>query len=113
MQHWPIPHYPWEEISMDFITGLPLTVRKHNACLVVVDRLSKQCHFIAAKNTIDTSQCAQLFMEEIFRLHGLPCAILTNRDTRFTSHFWSDLMKIIDVKLQMGTAYHSSTDEQS
>ena len=110
---WPIPHSPWEDISMDFILGFPMTLKKNNSCLVIVDRFSKQAHFIPTRNTVTASQTADLFIREIFKHHGLPKSILSDRDTKFTSLFWEELTKALGISLHMGTAYHSSADGQS
>ena len=110
---WPILHSPWEDISMDFILGLPMTLKKNNSCLVIVDRFSKHAHFIPTRKTITASQTADLFIKEIFKHHGLPKSILSDRDTKFKSLFWEELTKALGITLHMGTAYHSSADGQS
>ena len=107
---WPIPKGTWTYISMDFVLGLPLTNRKNNACLVIVDRFSKQAHFIPVKNTISTRECANVFIKEIFRHHGIPQSILSDRDIKFTSKFWIELTPSLEITLHMETSYHSSAD---
>jgi hypothetical protein len=67
-----IPEWKWEMISMDFITGLPKTVKQHDAIMVVVENLSKEAHFVPIKSTFKSIDVANVFMKEIFRLHGLP-----------------------------------------
>lgn len=113
MAYGPTPKGPWEDISIDYILQLPLPQRKHNSCLVVVDRFTKQAHFIPTKNTLSAQGCAELFIQEVFKHHGLPKSILSDRDTRFTSEFWASLMKSLGIVLHMGTAYHSSSDGQT
>ena len=87
LQPLPVLKWKWEVISMDFITGLPMTWRQHDSIMVVVDKLTKAAHFIPVKSTHKTDDIAKIFMKEIFKLHGLPKAIVSNRDVKFTSNF--------------------------
>ncbi|KAL0561539.1 hypothetical protein IC582_001972 [Cucumis melo] len=82
-----VPEWKWENVSMDFITGLPRTLRDFTVIWVVVDRLTKSAHFIPGKSTYTASKWAQLYMFEIVRLHGVPVSIVSDRDARFTSKF--------------------------
>jgi hypothetical protein len=80
---------------------------------VVVDKLSKSAHFIPIKSTFKAINIAQVFMKEIFRLHGMPKEIVSNRDMKFTSNFWKSLMAGLDTKLLFRTTYHPQTDGQT
>nr|GFC59534.1 transposon Ty3-I Gag-Pol polyprotein [Tanacetum cinerariifolium] len=82
-----IPVWKWDEISMDFVTGLPQTQRRHNAIWVVVDRLTKSTHFLPIRKDYSVSRLAETFQQEIVRLHGTPSAIVSDRDPRFASRF--------------------------
>ena len=95
---------------MDFITGLPRTKKHNDSIMVVVDKLSKETHFIPVKSTYKALNIADIFMKEIFRLHGIPKTVITNRDAKFNSTFWMSLFKGMDIKLNFSTTYHPQTD---
>ena len=86
LQPLPVPEAPWEEISLDLVVKLPES-EGFDSVLVVVCRLTKMVHLIACKEAISTEQVADLFVENIYRLHGLPKAIVRDRGTHFTSKF--------------------------
>jgi hypothetical protein len=83
-----IPKWKWEVISMDFIIGFPKIVKQHDAIMVVVDKLSKETHFIPIKSSFKAIVIANVFVKEIFKLHGFPKTIISDKDTKFTSNFW-------------------------
>ena len=108
-----IPSGKWESISMDFIVDLPTTQGGYDAILVVVDRLTKMAHFIPTRESVSAPQVADLFISHIFRLHGLPRFIVSDRDTRFTSHFWTAVFDAQKTELGMSSGDHPETDGQT
>ncbi|KAL0536706.1 hypothetical protein IC582_025666 [Cucumis melo] len=108
-----IPEWKWENVSMDFITGLPRTLRGFTVIWVVVDRLTKSAHFVPGKSTYTASEWAQLYMSEIVRLHGVPVSIVCDRDARFTFKFWRGLQTAMGTRLDFSTAFHLQTDGQT
>nr|ABA98580.1 retrotransposon protein, putative, Ty3-gypsy subclass [Oryza sativa Japonica Group] len=108
-----IPEWKWEEIGMDFITGLPRTSSGHDSIWVIVDRLTKVAHFIPVKTTYSGSRLAELYMARIVCLHGVPKKIVSDRGSQFTSNFWKKLQEEMGSKLNFSTAYHPQTDGQT
>ena len=97
---------------MDFITRLPTSTKQNDAIMVVVGKLSKSAHFIPINSTCKSIDIANVFMKEIFKLHGMLKEIVSDRDTKFTSNFWKSLMASLETKLLFSNAYHPQTDEQ-
>jgi hypothetical protein len=108
-----IPKWKWDEIAMDFIVGLPRTPTGEDAIWVVVDRLTKSAHFIPMKVKDPMDKLARLYVQNIVRLHGVPSAIVSDRDSHFTSRFWQSLQKEMGTELKFSTAFHPQTDGQS
>ena len=95
---------------MDFITGFPMTWRQQDSIMVVVDKLTKETHFIHVKSTHNTDDLAKIFMKDIFKLHGLPKGIVSDGDAKFTSNFWKGLFAYLGTNLNFSNAYHPRTD---
>ncbi len=108
-----VPNTRWHTISMDYIVALPDTATGNNAILVVTDKLSKMSHFIPTNINVTSEQTAQLFIDNVFKLHGLPSKIISDRGPQFTSEFWTKLWKLLNTKLNISTAYHPQTDGQT
>nr|AAM01169.1 Putative retroelement [Oryza sativa Japonica Group] len=108
-----IPEWKWEEIGMDFITGLPRTSAGHDSIWVVVDRLTKVAHFIPVKTTYTGHKLAELYMARVVCLHGVPKKIVSDRGSQFTSKFWQKLQSELGTRLNFSTAYHPQTDGQT
>jgi len=112
LQPLPIPDGIWQDLSMDFIEGLPKS-EGFSVILVVVDRFTKYAHFIPIRHPYTASSIAQSFMDNVVKLHGLPKTIVSDRDTVFLSHFWTTLFKLYKVDLHFSTAYHPQSDGQT
>jgi hypothetical protein len=115
LQPIPIPERRWEVITMDFIPSLPKTPRGYDGILLVVDKLTKMTHLIPSSQGInnDAVGTARLFFDGVVRLHGIPLSIISDRDTRFRSRFWTSLWELTGTRLRPSTAHHPQTDGQS
>ena len=108
----PIPQQVWDDIAMDFITGLPPS-HGYSTIMVVVDRLSKFGHFIPLRTDYNSRQVAEAFVANIVKLYGIPKTIVSDRDKVFISSFWKQLFRIQGTTLAMSSSYHPQTDGQS
>ncbi|GJP47026.1 hypothetical protein CLOM_g6258 [Closterium sp. NIES-68] len=107
------PQRPWQHVTMDFVTGLPARPSGNDAVLVVVDRLTKMTHFAPCRTTITAEETARLFISTVVHLHGIPAAIISDRDPKFTSKLWQDTWIRDGTRLQFSSAYHPQTDGQT
>ena len=110
LQPLPILQWQWEKITMDFVSGLPRSLKGHDAIWVIVDRMTKSTHFLHIRMNYSLDQLAQLYVDEILRLHGVLACIVSNRDPRFTCHFWGGVQKALGTKLNFSTTFHLQTD---
>ena len=109
----PLPERPCQEWTTDAVTGLPTTKRGHDAIQVYVDRLTKMKHFVATRKSDGAAQMARGFMHTIVRAHGVPESLVSDRDPRFTAHFYKEFTRLIGTSLKMSTSRHPQTDGQS
>ena len=100
-----IPSKPWEEVSMDFVVGLPKS-QGYDVIMVVMDRLTKYVHFVPLSNPYTVAKVALLFFQNVFKLHGMPTVIVSDRDAIFTFNFWSELFQLQGTELAMSNGYH-------
>ncbi|GJY79146.1 ty3-gypsy retrotransposon protein [Tanacetum coccineum] len=112
IQPLPLPQRIWTEVTMDFIKKLSLSHGK-SVIMVVVDRQSKYAHFMALSHPFSASQVAQVFMDNVYKLHGLPDSIISDRDKVFMSRFWRAMFAELKVKLKFSSAYHPQTNGQT
>lgn len=97
---------------MDFIEGFP-KVHGKSVILTVVDRFSKYAHFIPLAHLYTASLVAGLFFHEVVCLHGMPSSIISDRDSVFTSNFWTELFQLAGIRLRMSSAFHPQSDSQT
>ena len=102
----------WVDVSLDFIEGLPKS-RGKDTIMVVVDRLSKYAHFLTLSHPYTAVTVAQLYFDHIFKLHGVPKTMVSDRDKIFVSLFWRELFRLQHVSLHLSTAYHPQSDGQT
>jgi transposase InsO family protein len=113
LQPLPIPHRPWETISLDFVGPLPRTGDYYDFILVIIDKFTKMGHFIPTTTNVTASKTAKLLIDNVFKLHGLPQSIISDRDPRFTANVWQELFKAWGTDLKMSSSYHPQTNAQS
>ena len=105
-----VPTHRWKDLSIDFVTGLPLSADwksdSYNSILVIVDRLTKMVHYEPVKVTIDAPGLAEVIIDVVVRHHGLPDSIISDRGAIFTSKFWSSLCYFLGIKRRLSTAFH-------
>ncbi|GKC80844.1 putative reverse transcriptase domain-containing protein [Tanacetum coccineum] len=100
-------------IAMDFVTKLPRTSSGRDIIWVIMDRLTKAAHFLPMCEDYKMDRLARLHLNEIFARHSMPISIISDRDSRFTLRFWQSMQEALGTRLDMSTAYHPQTDDQS
>jgi len=108
-----LPYAPWQSIAMDFITELPIS-DECDQLWVVIDRFTKMAHFLALRREGKTAAgLAVIFAREVWKHHGLPTDIVSDRDSRFTSETWKEFLQLLGIRPRMSTAFHPQTDGQT
>jgi hypothetical protein len=113
LQSLEVPEWPWDDIAMPFVVGLPHTQRGKVAVWVIVNRLSKVSHFIPIHTIDSASDLAPIFVREIVRLHGVPKTITSDRDAKIVSKFWGSCQCALGTQLRPSTVFHPSQSIQS
>jgi hypothetical protein len=105
--------WKWEEIVMDFVIGLPTMEKGFDSIWVIVDRLMKSAHFIPVKTNYHPHQYADIYFQQVVRLHGVPKSIVSDRGSQFIAHFWECLHQNLGTHLICSSAYHPQTSGQT
>lgn len=108
-----VPPHRWHALTMDFPGPFVVAARKLDMVMLVIDKLTKLCHLVPPDSTDTAAHTAQRFLDSIVRLHGLPAVIVSDRDLKFTSHFWRTLLEIFGTKLALSSSYHPLINGQS
>lgn len=109
----PVASHPWEAIGIDFVGPLPESSDRdatYDSITVVIDLLTAMVHLVPSRTTYTAKNIAELVFSEVYKLHGLPKRIISDRDVLFTSHFWQHVHRLIRSKLNMSSAYHPESD---
>ena len=117
LQSLPIPTHRWKDLSIDFVTGLPILMDckgdSYDSIFVIVDRLTKMVHYKPVKVIIDTPGLAEVIIDVVVQHHGLPDSIVTDRESLFTLKFWSSLCYFFGIKRKLSTAFYPQTNGQT
>lgn len=108
----PMPRRPWTHISVDFITGLPPSEGK-TAILTIVDRFSKMAHFIPLTKLPSAKEAAELLIQHVFRLHGLPSDVVSDCSPQFITQFWSEFCRLLRINISLSAGFHPQTNGQT
>jgi hypothetical protein len=108
-----VPLRPWESVSVDFITHLPKTKLGHTSICVFVDRLTKMIIVEPTTDKVTAAEVATLYFRAVFRHHGIPTSLISDRDPKFTSEFWIELQRALQTHLNMSSSGHAQTDGQT
>jgi len=109
----PTPSWPWESISMDYMSGLPSTKHGNDCVFMVVDKISKMAILAACKKSITTKATIKLFFELVWIHFGIPKSVISDRDNNFLSTFWSSLWSMLGTKLNKSTTFYPQNDVQT
>lgn len=112
LQPLPIPSRPWSDISIDFVTGLPVS-QGNTTVLTVVDRFSKMARFIALPKLPSAKETAEVMMNQVFKIHGFPKDIVSDRGPQFVSRFWREFCRLIRAKASLTLGYHPEANGQT
>ena len=112
LQPLPVPDSAWQIVSLDFVEGLPRS-GQYNSILVVVDKYSKFAHFVPLRHPFTALSVAKAYLDNVYKLHGLPMSLISDRDRVFTSKLWQELFSLAGVSLRMSSSYHPQTDGQT
>ena len=117
LQSLPVPTHQWKDLTMDFVTGLPISTNwkgdSYDSILVIVDQLTKIVHYELVKITMDAPVLAKVIIDVVVRHHGFPDSIVTNRGSMFTSKFCSSLCYFLGIKRRLSTVFYPQTDGQT
>ena len=108
----PVPHRPWSHISLDFVTGLPPS-HGHTTILTVVDRFSKLAHFVPLPKLPSAKETAELVLQHVFRIHGLPVDAVSDRGPQFTSIFWREFCSLVGATVSLSSGFHPQSNGQT
>lgn len=107
------PDEPWTQVGIDLIVGLPMSSYGHDAIIVFVDHLTKMVHFVPTTGNCSAMESAKHFVENVFRLHGLPKRIISDREPRFLSAFWKEMCRLLHIEQTVSTSFHPETGGQT
>ena len=107
-----VPGKPWIHILVDFITKLPIVAKK-DTILVVCNRLSKITHFVAITEEMTAEGLARLFRDNVWKLHGLPESVVSDRGSQFAAELTKELNKMLEIQMKLSTAFYPQTDRQT
>jgi hypothetical protein len=113
LQPMSIPEWKWDDISMHFIVGLPLTTRKFDSIWVIMDRLSKSAHIIPVHTNYNVQKYAGIYIARMLHLHGVPKTVISDRGSQFVAHFWEQLHALLETHLIHSSAYLPQIDGQT
>jgi hypothetical protein len=113
LQPLPVSEKPWHTVTFDYIVKLPKTSRGNDSMCVIVDKLTKLVHFVACEEEVSAKEFAELYVDHVFRLHGLSREFITDRDPRFTSAFWQEVTVLLGTRIVMSSSFHPQIDGQT